>query len=103
MIYSVDILRPAKKELFDAAGFYREISPKLATDLLFEFYEQLDIVARNPLIYQVIRKDYRKANLIRFPYKIVSQSTKQPYALLLSRTISADRTIEKSDNLTLSS
>lgn len=71
MAYNISLLQEAAGEIIKTALFYKEIDEKLANDLLEKFFETLLYVSNNPFSNQIIKKNFRKSNLKRFPYKVV--------------------------------
>jgi hypothetical protein len=71
MGYKVTVLPEAEDELVEAALFYKQVPSELSGDLLNEFYGSILKISNNPQSFQTIRKEYRKINLRRFPYKVI--------------------------------
>ena len=71
MAYKVSLLEEAAEEVIKTARFYKEIDEKLANDLLEKFFETITYISKNPFTNQVIRNNFRKSNLKRFPYKVI--------------------------------
>jgi mRNA-degrading endonuclease RelE of RelBE toxin-antitoxin system len=71
MAYKIILLEEARIEIVEAALFYKRFSRELSDDLLSKFYDALGRISENPELFQVIRKGHRKANLERFPYKVI--------------------------------
>jgi hypothetical protein len=82
MVYNITILDEAQIELEEAALFYKQTSTELSGDLLNKFYEALSKVIENPQSFQIIRKNYRKINLQRFPYKIIFRIKKEDVSIV---------------------
>ena len=76
MAYKVSLVEEAAAEIIGATLFYRDINEKLATDLLDNFFATLTYISNNPLANRIIKNNFRKSNLKRFPYKVVYRITK---------------------------
>lgn len=75
MAYNVVVLLEVRIEVLDAAMFYEQLSSELRDDLIAKFYEALNLLTEDPLLFQADSRKHRKINLNRFPYKIVFQIT----------------------------
>ena len=71
MAYKIILLEEARFEVAEAALFYKQFGKELSDDILARFFETIEIITEGPLLFQTNKKGYRKANLKRFPYKIV--------------------------------
>jgi len=67
------VVRPeAEAEVVEAATWYEQQSPGLAARLAEAFRSTLAKVVDNPLQYQIVEDDMRRAPLGRYPYGIVA-------------------------------
>ncbi len=71
MAYRFTILLVVYFELIEAAEWYELSSAKIAVELSDEFRKGLMKIKNNPYQSQILRSNYRKVNLYKFPYKIV--------------------------------
>ncbi|MGH9656103.1 MAG: type II toxin-antitoxin system RelE/ParE family toxin [Bryobacteraceae bacterium] len=60
----------AESDLADAAAWYASIGPDLGERFSQVVGQTIELIARNPLAWQVIHKQIRRAGLWRFPYGI---------------------------------
>jgi hypothetical protein len=67
----VQILEEAQAEILAALEYYRTISPALAKDLATNIRESIQEITNRPKAYPLLRAEYRKINIKRFPYKLV--------------------------------
>jgi plasmid stabilization system protein ParE len=77
MAYSHSIYDAAEADIKEALDHYAGISTDLGQALLIIIDKTIQEIKRNPLLFQSISKSYRKANLKRFPYKIIFRLRKQ--------------------------
>ena len=71
MSYSYRILSLAGNELLEAAVWYDEQRRGLGDELILNFESTLNILLRNPFVYQIRFKDLRLVSISRFPYQII--------------------------------
>ena len=65
------LIRPAAAaDVEDAFAWYERQRPGLGVDFRLELQAALDRVAEKPELYQMIRRDTRRALLRRFPYGV---------------------------------
>jgi len=58
-------------DLAEAADWYRNSRSGLETEFLRDFQETWSTVERNPLQYQIVEREMRRAMLRRFPYSVM--------------------------------
>ncbi len=71
MANSIFVTEEAQAEVMAALNYYKEISPELSEDLLLKYLKAVSQISAHPKIYPIVRGNYRKINLERFPYKLV--------------------------------
>lgn len=71
MAYKIELLPEAETDIDDIYSWYNTINPKLAKRFLESTEEVLSLIQSHPLLFQKIKRNYRKSNLKTFPYKIV--------------------------------
>jgi plasmid stabilization system protein ParE len=65
----VVLIRPAAAaDLQDAFDWYEKQQPGLGVEFRGAVREKLHDIAANPMLYQVVHRDTRRALLRRFPY-----------------------------------
>jgi plasmid stabilization system protein ParE len=65
------LIRPAAAaDVEDAFAWYERQRPGLGVDFRLELQAALDRVSEKPELYQMIRRDTRRALLRRFPYGV---------------------------------
>jgi hypothetical protein len=70
------ILEPeAEAEIAEAADWYNEQKSGLGVDFVLAVASTLAAVQRNPLQYQIVWKEYRRAGIARFPYGLIYRLT----------------------------
>jgi plasmid stabilization system protein ParE len=66
------VIRPeAEAEVIETATWYEQKSQTLAARFVQEFRSTLAKVANNPLQYQIVEDDMRRAPVTGFPYGIL--------------------------------
>ena len=60
--------------MLEALRYYWEISPRLADDFEDEVRLIVSEAATNPLRFQPSERDFRRANLRRFPYHVLYEA-----------------------------
>lgn len=70
MKYRLLIRRPAKNDLRHAARWYEGQSAGLGRELVAEVEAALNRIVENPLQYQTIYRDVRRAIPHKFPYGV---------------------------------
>jgi toxin ParE1/3/4 len=68
--YRLLVRRPAKVDIRAAARRYELQQPGLAREFVAEVDAALNRVAENPLQYQVLHREARRAIVRRFPYGV---------------------------------
>ncbi|MBS1624266.1 MAG: type II toxin-antitoxin system RelE/ParE family toxin [Bacteroidetes bacterium] len=71
MAYDYFYLVEAAAEAEQALQYYKDINLELSEDLLNKIESTIGLITHNPLLFQKITRQYRKANLERFPYQII--------------------------------
>ncbi len=70
MVFDYSLHSGAKEDLDEAIKYYSDINQSLTQDLLIEFYQTIDVIVKNPNLFPITTRKFRKASLTRFPYKI---------------------------------
>ena len=70
MNYSIKFEKGALENFRDAIGYYENISKNLADKFHKEFWNTIDCIKREPLLYQFRYKAIRIAHLKTFPFGI---------------------------------
>jgi plasmid stabilization system protein ParE len=60
-----------KRDVAEALRYYHHIAPQLADEFQDEVRIMLDRAAANPLRFHPAGRDFRRANLRRFPYHVL--------------------------------
>jgi toxin ParE1/3/4 len=68
--YRLLVRRPAKTDVQAAARWYERQRPGLGREFVDEVDSALNRVAENPLQYQVLHRETRRAIVHRFPYAV---------------------------------
>jgi plasmid stabilization system protein ParE len=68
--YQLVVRRPAKADVRSAADRYELQRPGLGREFVAEVDVALSRVAQNPLQYQVLHREARRAIVRRFPYGV---------------------------------
>lgn len=68
--YTVEVRGAAELDVAETMDWYNEQVPGLGEAFLEDFAQVLERLADSPLIYQVIYRDSRRAQLLRFPYLV---------------------------------
>lgn len=75
MTYRIFVRKEAEQDIRDSLNYYKRISPKLGHDFVSRTDEIIAQVALNPLLYQPVHRDVRRAFLKQFPvgvfYKVL--------------------------------
>ena len=71
MKYQLVIVERVYQQLNESALWYEKQQIGLGTDLLTEFKIKVQNVLSNPLGYEMKYKQFRHANLKRFPYLLI--------------------------------
>ena len=77
MIYSISFLPEVEGDAINGYRWYEEKAIGLGEEFLRLFYAIAGEIIRNPLIYQIVYKDFRRCLLRRFPYGIYYRIDKQ--------------------------
>ena len=65
-------IRPrARREVVEAAGWYAEQGSRIAADFMNALHATLLRIRENPLQYQIVHGELRRASLHRFPYAVI--------------------------------
>ena len=70
MSYSLSFLPEVEHDAITGYNWYEERSDGLGNDFLRLFYANANEIPRNPLLYPVVFKNFRRRLLRRFPYAI---------------------------------
>jgi toxin ParE1/3/4 len=68
--YIVEVRGAAERDVAEAMDWYEAQVPGLGVAFLEDFAQVLGRIAVTPLIYQVIYRESRRAQLRRFPYVV---------------------------------
>jgi toxin ParE1/3/4 len=82
MAHSISIIQEAEQEIEESLIFYAEISPQLLLELLAEIESVKTDILKNPFRFQAVSKNYRKASLKVYPYKIIFRILPQEVLIL---------------------
>ena len=85
MFRTLIILPDAEKDAANAYNWYEQQEPGLGEEFLRCIDARIQLIRRNPEIYQVVHETYRKAIVRRFPYVIFydhSETIVTVYAVL---------------------
>jgi len=63
--------KQAKAEVLNAAAFYEEKAPGLGEAFLLSLDAGTNEIVKFPLAYRVIRNDFRRFLMARYPYGII--------------------------------
>ncbi len=74
MIYPISFLPEVEVDAINAYRWYEEKAVGLGEEFLRLFYTISGEIIRNPLIYKIRYKDFRRCLLRRFPYAIYPAS-----------------------------
>ncbi len=69
-MFDIHLLPLAEREIDEAEAWYALKSADLADDFYRDVDEQIERIARNPLLYGVVRHDIRRSPLKPFPHGI---------------------------------
>ena len=61
----------AKEELLNARDYYDDLNFGLGKSFILEIEKTVTIITKNPFAYPIIRKNIRKAVIMKFPYSIL--------------------------------
>lgn len=70
MIYSLRFLPEVEDDVIGGYAWYEEKATGLGEEFLRMFYAFTQEIARNPLLYRKVFRDFRRRLLRRFPYAI---------------------------------
>ena len=70
MTYSLSFLPEVENDAIMGYEWYEDRSPGLGDDFLRLFYAYAIEIPRNPELYNIVHKDFRRRLLRRFPYAI---------------------------------
>jgi plasmid stabilization system protein ParE len=70
MVERIDILPAASRDLEEAYRWYEGRSSGLGVEFTRSIDVSLQRIQRNPELYEVVYKEYRRAMVRRFPYAI---------------------------------
>lgn len=70
MTYTVSVRKEAEFDILEALDYYDEINPPLGNDFVLCVDEVMSRIARNPLHYQKIHKNVRRAFTRRYPFAV---------------------------------
>jgi hypothetical protein len=70
MIYSLLFLPEVEKDVISGFDWYEDNSSGLGEEFLRLFYAYANEIPRNPLLFPVVYKSFRRRLLRRFPYAI---------------------------------
>ena len=66
------IIRPqAEAEMAEAGDWYNRERSGLGTEFVFAVSSALTAIQQNPLQYQIVWRDFRRAGVARFPYGLI--------------------------------
>ena len=71
MNYTVIVRSEAEADVEDAYRWYESRSQGLGNQFLLNVREALDIIRHSPRIYPIIREEFRRAPLGRFPFSVI--------------------------------
>lgn len=77
MAYTVDFTAAAEADLDDIIDWYNQFNTALADDFMAKLNVIVQQLEKNPEQFQKIHKSFRKANIDRFPYKIIYRTERQ--------------------------
>jgi hypothetical protein len=67
MAYDLIFHIQAEKDLEDIQDYYNKINPKITDNFFVEFFETMDLIEGEPLLFQVRYRKIRIAPMYRFP------------------------------------
>lgn len=70
MTYTLRFLPEVEEDLINGYFWYEEKEKGLGEEFLFVFYDNVNRIIDNPLIYRKVYGDFRRCLLKRFPYAI---------------------------------
>lgn len=70
MSYAVSVRRKAEKDISKALAWYEKQQAGLGSEFLIDFNDTVQLLETDPLIYQALYRDVRRALLHRFPYLV---------------------------------
>jgi plasmid stabilization system protein ParE len=70
MTYALRFLPQVETDVWNGHTWYEEKAPGLGEEFLRVFYACGEEVARNPLVYPKVHREFRRRLLRRFPYAI---------------------------------
>jgi plasmid stabilization system protein ParE len=87
----------AQCELDEAMRWYDSREPGLGIDLACEVDRCLERISQNPTLYALVRKNYRRAPVNRFPYSVFYEHAGE--AVVIYAVFHASQDPEKLDRL----
>ena len=69
--YRIKIEDAAQLDLADSFDWYTRISPLIAENFLEEVENTIKYIVNNPLIFQVVYKDFRQVPVYKYPFILV--------------------------------
>ena len=72
----------AEREVFEAASWYEERNPRSAVEFVEAFRTAMAQVAENPLQYQIVEDDIRRAPVGKYPYGLLYVGTDDEVIIL---------------------
>lgn len=74
-----------RQDLVEMLRYYRKISQQLEGEIYAEFRRTIDLAAETPLRFPPADRDFRRANLTRFPYHILYEAGPGSIRVMLIR------------------
>lgn len=78
-----------KNDIFEITSYYKEISPKLASEFIYRIREAQKHILLTPYGFEIKYKEVRTIQLNQFPYHIhylINEELKQIIVLAVSHT-----------------
>jgi toxin ParE1/3/4 len=72
----------AEAEIAEASDWYNQQKLGLGTDFVLAVSSTLTAIQQNPLQYQKVWREYRRAGLGRFPYGLIYRVTERDIVVL---------------------
>jgi toxin ParE1/3/4 len=70
------IIQPeAEADIAEAGDWYERQVPGLGTDFILAVDRTLAAIRQNPLQYQTVWRQFRRAGVVRFPYSIIYRAS----------------------------
>jgi hypothetical protein len=70
-MYNIFLSKTFEQQSFLVIDYYKNISDILPKNLKLEIMNSLHLLSKNPELFRVYHKDYRRYNLKTFPYCII--------------------------------